>query len=353
MNPSEKMPEEILRRIYGVHFSSQSEEALQKRLRTQQLVQQLNLSFPEEYEKREKIFQNLFGHFGKDAHLEPPFHCDCGENIFIGDKTFLNFNVTILDSAEVRIGNNCWIAPNVQIYAATHPTDYLERRKICLAKPITIGNDVWIGGGSIIMKKRILALMMTGVMLVGCPVMALAEEAAEETEVMEEGSEEIASLDYTMIDETVYEGTWISAFDVFDLYLPSNWDVLVNADLNEEAPENCIYFQAANEEQTQSVAISYSPSELSTLDELASYYTDQGFEEVGYMYINEIPVVTYSAASEGIQTMGIVTLGDQGGVYNVTLGAPEDDSDFAPIAQNIVCSFSATASEEETETETE
>ena len=151
MNPSEKMPEEILRRIYGVHFSAQSEEALQKRLRTQQLVQQLNLSFPEEYEKREKIFQNLFGHFGKDAHLEPPFHCDCGENIFIGDKTFLNFNVTILDSAEVRIGNNCWIAPNVQIYAATHPTDYLERRKICLAKPITIGNDVWIGGGSIIL----------------------------------------------------------------------------------------------------------------------------------------------------------------------------------------------------------
>ena len=69
------------------------------------------------------------------------------------------------------------------------------------------------------------------------------------------------------------------------------------------------------------------------------------------MYINEIPVVTYSAASEGIQTMGIVTLGDQGGVYNVTLGAPEDDSDFAPIAQNIVCSFSATAPEEETGTE--
>ena len=109
--------------------------------------------------------------------------------------------------------------------------------------------------------------------------------------------------------------------------------------------------QAANEDQTQSVAISYSPSELSTLDELASYYTDQGFEEVGYMYINEIPVVTYSLASEGIQTMGIVTLGDQGGVYNVTLGAPEDDSDFVPIAQNIVCSFSATAPEEETETE--
>ena len=55
------------------------------------------------------------------------------------------------------------------------------------------------------MKKRILALMMTGVMLVGCPVMALAEEAAEDTEVMEEGSEEIESLDSTMIDETVYE----------------------------------------------------------------------------------------------------------------------------------------------------
>ena len=97
------------------------------------------------------LLKELFGKTGEAVFVEPPFHCDCGENIFIGDKTFLNFNVTILDSAEVRIGNNCWIAPNVQIYAATHPTDYLERRKICLAKPITIGNDVWIGGGSIIL----------------------------------------------------------------------------------------------------------------------------------------------------------------------------------------------------------
>lgn len=68
------------------------------------------------------------------------------------------------------------------------------------------------------------------------------------------------------------------------------------------------------------------------------------------MYINEIPVVTYSLKTDdGIQTAGIVTLGDQGGIYNVTLGAPEDDETFGAIAQNIICSFSATEYEEETE----
>lgn len=195
------------------------------------------------------------------------------------------------------------------------------------------------------MKKRFLTLMMTGAMLSCFPVMAMAQE----TETTLESDSEIVEVDYSMIDETVYEGTWLSAFDVFDLYLPSDWDVLVNVDLDEDAPEDCIYFQAANEEQTQSVAISYAPSELSSLEEIAAYYTEQGFEEVGYMYINEIPVVTYSLNDDGIQTAGIVALGDQGGIYNVTLGAAEDDEEFSDIAANIICSFSAAESEEETE----
>lgn len=192
------------------------------------------------------------------------------------------------------------------------------------------------------MKKRFLTLMMTGAMLSCFPVMAMAQE----TETTLESDSEIVEVDYSMIDETVYEGTWLSAFNVFDLYLPSDWDVLVNADLDEDAPEDCIYFQAANEDQTQSVAISYAPSELSSLEEIAAYYTEQGFEEVGYMYINEIPVVTYSLNDDGIQTAGIVALGDQGGIYNVTLGAAEDDEEFSDIATNIICSFSATESEE-------
>lgn len=192
------------------------------------------------------------------------------------------------------------------------------------------------------MKKRFLTLMMTGAMLSCFPVMAMAQE----TETTLESDSEIVEVDYSMIDETVYEGTWLSAFNVFDLYLPNDWDVLVNADLDEDAPEDCIYFQAANEDQTQSVAISYAPSELSSLEEIAAYYTEQGFEEVGYMYINEIPVVTYSLNDDGIQTAGIVALGDQGGIYNVTLGAAEDDEEFSDIATNIICSFSATESEE-------
>ena len=197
------------------------------------------------------------------------------------------------------------------------------------------------------MKKKFLALIMAGVMLTFCPAAVMAEE----TEVAEEEMPEIEEIDYSMIDETVYEGTWVSAFGVFDLYLPSDWDVLVNVDLEEEeAPENSIYFQAASEDQARSVAISYAPSEFTSIEDVAAAYSEQGFDEVGYMYINDILVVTYTLLDEnGVQTAGIVALGDQGGLYNVTIGAPADDAEFGPIAQNIVASFSATENEEEAE----
>lgn len=196
------------------------------------------------------------------------------------------------------------------------------------------------------MKKRVLALLMAGVMVMGCPVMAMAEEAAAETE-MEGG--EVLAVDYSMIDETVYEGTWVSAFGVFDLYLPSDWEVLINADLDAEAPEDGIYFQAANEDQTHSVAISCAAGDLTSLEDLAAYCVDQGFDEVAYAVVNDIPVVTYAVLTEGVQTIGLAALGDQGGIYNVTYGAVEGDADFEAIARNILCSFSATEYEAETE----
>ena len=193
------------------------------------------------------------------------------------------------------------------------------------------------------MKKKLLSLMIIGMMLTLSPVSAMAEKSENLQE------EEIEKVDYSMIDESVYEGTWITAFGVFDLFLPSDWNVLVNVDM-EETPEDNIYFQAASEDQTRAVAISYAPSKLSSLEELAAAYVEEGFDEVGYMNINDIPVVVYSSVDEdGIQTAGIVTLGDQGGIYNVTIGAPEKDTDFGPIAQNILASFSATEYEEETE----
>ena len=85
---------------------------------------------------------------GKNCGIRAPFYCDYGYNIEVGDNFFANFNLTILDGAKVTIGNNVFIAPNVGIYTAGHPLD-AERRRSGeeYAKPVSIGNDVWIGAG--------------------------------------------------------------------------------------------------------------------------------------------------------------------------------------------------------------
>lgn len=112
---------------------------------------ELNDSRDEEQEKRARILKELFGEAGEKLWIEPPFFCDYGSNIFVGDNVYFNFNCVILDVAPVRIGSNVFFAPNVQIYTATHPLDFqLRREGLESGEPITIGDDVWIGGGTII-----------------------------------------------------------------------------------------------------------------------------------------------------------------------------------------------------------
>ena len=92
------------------------------------------------------------GRVGKDAVIRPPFHCDYGYNINIGDGVFLNFNCVILDVVEVVIGDRTQIGPATQIYAADHPRDAETRRTgLEFGRPVRIGSDVWIGGGAIIL----------------------------------------------------------------------------------------------------------------------------------------------------------------------------------------------------------
>lgn len=84
--------------------------------------------------------------------IEPPFFCDYGTNIRVGDRVFFNFNSVVLDVAEVVVGSDTMFGPAVQIYTATHPMDYRERRAgLEAGKPVTIGSDVWVGGGAIIL----------------------------------------------------------------------------------------------------------------------------------------------------------------------------------------------------------
>jgi maltose O-acetyltransferase len=94
----------------------------------------------------------LLGGMGADAWIEPPFHCDYGKNIHLGDGVFFNFNCVILDGAKVEIGARSIFGPHVQIYTASHPMDSDERAKgLEFSKPISIGTDVWVGGGAIIL----------------------------------------------------------------------------------------------------------------------------------------------------------------------------------------------------------
>lgn len=120
--------------------------------KTRELLWEYNSLRPSMKERRDEIIDLLLGGHGKSFHFNQPFRCDYGENIFIGENFFANFNLTILDEAEVRIGDNAFIGPNVSMYTACHPLDAEERNRLIeWAEPITIGNNVWIGGGTTIL----------------------------------------------------------------------------------------------------------------------------------------------------------------------------------------------------------
>jgi maltose O-acetyltransferase len=102
--------------------------------------------------ERHALLCERLGHVGKGAVIRPPFFCDYGTNIHLGDGVFLNFNCIILDVVEVTIGDRTQIGPAVQIYAADHPRDAETRRAgLEFGRPVRIGNDVWIGGGAILL----------------------------------------------------------------------------------------------------------------------------------------------------------------------------------------------------------
>lgn len=110
-----------------------------------------NATLETETETRQRLLQQLFGRIGSGSTIVPRFYCDYGYNIYAGDNLYINCGCVILDCNEVHIGDNVLCAPNVQIYTAHHPiapTVRLTGQE--LATPVTIGNNVWIGGGGII-----------------------------------------------------------------------------------------------------------------------------------------------------------------------------------------------------------
>lgn len=102
--------------------------------------------------ERQTILQQLLGRIGQNSIIEPPFHCVYGENIHIGDHVFLNISCAILDCNEVRIGHHVMIGPAVHIYCAAHDLQAeLRNQGMEVAKPVVIEDNVWVGGGAILL----------------------------------------------------------------------------------------------------------------------------------------------------------------------------------------------------------
>ncbi len=137
--------------LAGELYVAADPELTQGRLRARRLTRLFNASREDEAELRISLLKELFGAVGANVWIEPPFYCDYGSHIFIGENSFMNFGCVILDPNIVRIGKNAQIASYVQILTAHHPLLAAERIKGPeLASPITIGENVWLGSGAII-----------------------------------------------------------------------------------------------------------------------------------------------------------------------------------------------------------
>lgn len=137
--------------VAGRLYDATDPDLVQRRRRARQLTARLNATGDEEQQLRQEIYRELFGGMKGRLIIEPPFYCDYGSNIFVGDGVFFNFDCVVLDPAPVHIGDNVLFGPGVHIYTATHPMDAETRRGgLESALPVRIGSDVWVGGGAIV-----------------------------------------------------------------------------------------------------------------------------------------------------------------------------------------------------------
>ena len=136
--------------LAGEMYDPLDPELVSARERARDLCQALNATRESQQEERRRLLRNLFGAGGESVWMQPPFYCDYGENIRLGERVFFNFNCVVLDVCAVRIGDFTLCGPSVQIYTATHPLEAELRRTREFAKPVTIGSDVWIGGAAVI-----------------------------------------------------------------------------------------------------------------------------------------------------------------------------------------------------------
>lgn len=137
--------------LKGELYHAGDPELVRDRKNARRLTRLYNQTLEIEGTERNALLAELLGSMGKDPYIEPTFRCDYGYNIHLGDHFYANFDCVFLDVCDIRIGNHCFIAPGVHIYTATHPLHAKERISGAeYGKPVTIGHNVWIGGGAII-----------------------------------------------------------------------------------------------------------------------------------------------------------------------------------------------------------
>ena len=145
------MPTEREKMLAGEMYDPLDAELTVARERARDLCQSLNATRETQQAERRRLLTDLFARGGDSVWMQPPFFCDYGAHIELGDRVFFNFNCIVLDVCRVRIGDYTMLGPAVQIYTAMHPFEAARRRHEEFGKPIEIGADVWVGGGAIIL----------------------------------------------------------------------------------------------------------------------------------------------------------------------------------------------------------
>lgn len=145
------MTSEREKMLAGELYDAFDPELVAGRDRARDLCQTLNATREAEQEVRRKLLSELFGKGGETVWMQPPFYCDYGANIELGERVFFNFNCIVLDVCRVRIGDYTQFGPGVQILTPLHPLEAALRRKQEYGKPIDIGSDVWVGAGALIL----------------------------------------------------------------------------------------------------------------------------------------------------------------------------------------------------------
>ncbi|CAN5898842.1 maltose acetyltransferase domain-containing protein [soil metagenome] len=145
------MKTEKQKMVAGEMYNPLDKQLVEDRIQTRLLIKALNETREDDITERSRILKELVPQAAADLWLQPPFYCDYGYNMLVGERVFFNFNCIVLDVAPVTIGSRTMFGPNVQVYTATHPLNHIERSAgLEYAKPIVIGEDVWVGGSAVI-----------------------------------------------------------------------------------------------------------------------------------------------------------------------------------------------------------